>query len=115
MDNANPLPDGRALTTGRTQMRRACVCVVDDDESVRESLPDLLDHLGYSCQPFTSAEEFLMGDQMRTVDCLVLDVTLPGSSGPDLHVELLRRGLNVPVIFISARFDSALARRLMKQ
>lgn len=98
-----------------TENRRASVCVVDDDESVRESLAALLDHLGFDCQIFASAEEYLLAVGIRTADCLILDVTLPGLCGPELHIELLRRGLKAPVIFISAYFDSALAQRLKKQ
>ena len=79
------------------------VALVDDDESVRESLPDLLRELGYEARAFDSAEAFLADDvSMSDAGCLILDVVMPGMSGPDLHAELLRRGRTIPTLFISA-------------
>ena len=65
--------------------KRSLVCVVDDDESVRESLPDLLQHIGFAVHAFSSAEAFLASEAMSETDCLLLDVGLPGMSGPDLQ------------------------------
>ena len=70
------------------------VSVVDDDESVRESLPDLLRAFGFSVEAFSSAEEFLASDSVRKTRCLILDVAMPGMTGPDLQRELARRGLS---------------------
>jgi FixJ family two-component response regulator len=84
---------------------RSLVSVVDDDESVRESLPDLLRELGFAAQAFSSAEEFLASDCIDETRCLILDITMPGMSGPDLHRELRRQGHNVPIIFITAQRD----------
>jgi FixJ family two-component response regulator len=81
------------------------VAVVDDDESVRESLPDLLRSFGLDVTPFASAEAFLEWRDLGAVDCLVLDVTMPGMSGPELQQELSRRGDHTPVIFITAHSD----------
>jgi FixJ family two-component response regulator len=68
-------------------------CVrVDDDESVRESLPDLLMVLGFAARAFSSASAFLASDCVDQTQCLVLDVAMPGMSGPDLQLELKRRG-----------------------
>jgi FixJ family two-component response regulator len=78
------------------------VCVVDDDESVRESLPDLLREFGYDVQAFSSAEEFLASDYLGRTECLILDIAMPGMSGPDLQRELMRRRQGIPIVFITA-------------
>jgi FixJ family two-component response regulator len=88
-------------------MRGSIVTVVDDDESVRESLPDLLGELGYLSKVFASAESFLASDDLHQTNCLILDVTMPGMSGPDLQRELRRQGHNLPIIFITAQRDDA--------
>ena len=67
------------------------VSIVDDDEFVREALPDLLKELGYSAQAFSSAEEFLASDFVGLTRCLILDLSMPGMSGPDLQRELALR------------------------
>ena len=92
---------------------RPLVAVVDDDISVRESLPDLLQQVGFSVQAFASAEEFLTADTVDATMCLVLDVGLPGMSGPDLQRELGHRGRRVPVVFITAKGDEFLQARLV--
>jgi FixJ family two-component response regulator len=81
------------------------VAVVDDDESVRESLPDLLNELGFPARAFVSAVEFLASGALDQTRCLILDVAMPGMSGPELQRELLRQGRNVPIIFITAQGD----------
>jgi FixJ family two-component response regulator len=78
------------------------VTVVDDDESIRESLPALLGVLGYSTRVFVSAEEFLASDCVADTRCLILDVVLPGCSGPELERELIRHQRPIPTIFITA-------------
>jgi FixJ family two-component response regulator len=83
------------------------VSVVDDDESVRESLPDLLRELGFTAQAFASAEAFLAAGQLDQTGCLILDVSMPGMSGPGLKQELERRGLRIPVVFITAHAEAA--------
>ena len=85
--------------------KRPLVCVVDDDESVRESLPDLLREFGFAVEAFSSATEFLTSDVLTKTDCLVLDVAMPQMSGPELQQELRRRGLNVPIVFITAHSE----------
>jgi FixJ family two-component response regulator len=62
---------------------RPLVSIVDDDESVRESLPDLLRELGYSAQAFASAEKFIASDYVDQTRCLLLDIAMPGISGPE--------------------------------
>jgi FixJ family two-component response regulator len=91
------------------------VSVVDDDESVRESLPDLLRQLGYAVQAFFSAEEFLDSAWVRETRCLILDIALPGMSGLDLQRELERRGHSIPIIFITALEDETDRHRLLLQ
>lgn len=91
------------------------MCLVDDDESIRESLPDLLGELGFAAVSFASAEEFLDSGQASQADCLVLDVAMPGMSGPELQVELKQRGLGIPIVFITAHLDEALFPRLIRQ
>ena len=92
---------------------RPLVAIVDDDISVRESLPDLLEQVGFSVQAFASAEEFLTADTVDATMCLVLDVGLPGMSGPDLQRELGHRGRRVPIVFITAKGDEFLQARLV--
>ena len=95
--------------------RRFLVAVVDDDESVREALPDLLRQVGYATQAFGSAEEFLDSGDLVRIGCLVLDIAMPGMSGPELHQELRRRGRAIPVVFITATADETVRPRLLAQ
>ena len=91
------------------------VSVVDDDESVRESLPDLLKEFGFSVKAFSSAEEFLTSGCVGKTRCLILDVAMPGMTGPDLQRELARRGQQIPIVFITAHKDENLRPRLIEQ
>jgi FixJ family two-component response regulator len=87
------------------ETRTKLVAVVDDDESVRESLPDLLRACGLAVEPFDSAEAFLASGAADRVGCLVLDVAMPGMSGPELQHALAQRGSTLPIVFITARSD----------
>jgi FixJ family two-component response regulator len=89
------------------------VSVVDDDQSVRESLPDLLLELGFSTRAFASAEEFLSSGSADETRVLILDISMPGMSGPSLHHELRRIGKNIPTIFITADRDETIRPRLI--
>ena len=91
------------------------VSVVDDNESVRESLPDLLKDHGFAAQAFSSAEEFLASGYVDKTRCLILDVAMPGMSGPELQSELKRRRHNIPIVFITAQTDDAIRSRVLKQ
>jgi FixJ family two-component response regulator len=91
------------------------VVVIDDDESVRESLPDLLREVGHKVETFSSAEEFLASGDLGRTKCLVLDVAMPGMSGPGLQRELQRRGRAIPVVFITAHGDETMRPRLLQQ
>jgi FixJ family two-component response regulator len=95
--------------------KRSLVSVVDDDESVRESLPDLLREFGFMAQAFSSAEEFLASDCIGETRCLILDVAMPGMSGIDLQRELTLRRQDIPIVFITAQRDEAVRPRLLKQ
>ena len=90
------------------------VSVVDDDESVRESLPDMLKELGFAAQAFSSPEDFLASDYVDKTGCLILDVVMLGMSGPDLQRELRLRGQAIPIVFITAQADLDLRRRLIE-
>lgn len=83
------------------------VAVVDDDESVRESLPGLLDELGFGSKAFATAEDFLQSGIADNAKCLILDIAMPGMSGPELHRELVKRGYSIPTIFMSAHPEFA--------
>jgi len=94
---------------------RSLVSVVDDDESVRESLPDLLREFGFAVEAFASGEEFLASDCVCRTRCLILDVAMPGMSGPDLHRELTLRRKEIPIVFITAHPDETVRPRLLEQ
>ena len=96
-------------------VNRLLVSVVDDDESVRESLPDLLRVFGYAAQAFSSGEEFLASEYVGQTSCLILDVAMPGMSGPDLQRELARRRLEIPIVFITAQVDVTVRPRMLEQ
>ena len=96
-------------------MERLLVSVVDDDESVRESLPDLLQEFGFASRAFSSAEAFLSSDCVNETKCLVLDVSMPGMAGPDLHRELKRRGKLIPVIFMTAKKNETVRPQVLEQ
>ncbi len=90
------------------------VSIVDDDESIRESLPDLLKEFGFASRAFSSAEEFLASDEVSQTECLILDIAMPGMSGPDLQRELKRQRLSFPVIFITAQKDETVRKQMLE-
>ena len=92
---------------------RSLVSVVDDDESVRESLPDLLRQFGFAAHAFSSAEAFLASEVVGETSCLILDIAMPGMSGADLQQELKRRRHEIPIVFITAHFDETVRPRLL--
>lgn len=99
----------------RATNKRPLICVIDDDESVRESLPDLITEFGFDVRAFASAEEFLASDSHVSAKCLVLDVAMPGMTGPDLQGELKRQGRSIPIVFITAHTNDAVRLRVLKQ
>lgn len=94
---------------------RPLISVVDDDESVRESLPDLLKEFGFDAQAFSSAEDFLSSDSVGQTNCLILDVAMPGMTGQDLQRELTLRRQEIPIVFITAHRDEHVRPRLLAQ
>ena len=85
--------------------KRSLVSVVDDDESVRESLPDLIRQFGFCARAFSSAEAFLASESIGETRCLLLDIAMPGMSGTDLQQELIRRRQEIPIVFITGTGD----------
>lgn len=94
---------------------RSLVSVVDDDESVRESLPDLLREFGFAVRAFSSAEEFLGSDCVDETKCLILDIAMPGITGPELQQVLKQRRQKIPIIFITAQRDETIRARVLRQ
>lgn len=78
------------------------ISVVDDDDSVRESLPDLLREFGFASKVYATAADFLLSGFVDETTCLILDMAMPGMSGPELLRELSRQGYDIPTIFITA-------------
>jgi FixJ family two-component response regulator len=100
---------------GGSRNGHSLLSVVDDDESVRESLPDLLGEFGFTTRAFSSAQEFLSSGCVDDTDCLILDIAMPGMSGPELFQELKRRGREIPTIFITGQRDETIRARLVEQ
>jgi FixJ family two-component response regulator len=94
---------------------RKLVSIVDDDVSVRESLPDLLRSFGFEVAPFASAQAFLASDSLQQTGCLILDITMPSMTGPQLQEELIRRRSAIPIVFITAHSDDRVAPRLLER
>jgi FixJ family two-component response regulator len=99
----------------RTDIGGSLITVVDDDASIRESLPDLLREFGFVARVFASAEEYLASDCVGEARCLILDIAMPGMSGPDLQRELKVRRQEIPIVFITAQRDQAVRQRVLEQ
>src|SRR5215510_16094597 len=99
----------------RSATERPLLSVVDDDESVRESLPDLLREFGFDARASSSAREFLLSDYLDATECLILDVAMPGMTGLDLQQELKRRGQEIPIIFVTGQKDEGILKQAFKQ
>ena len=89
------------------------ISVVDDDDSVRESLGGLIRSVGFAVKVFASAEEFLNSDHLRNTDCLILDVRMPGMNGLELQRQLAASDRKIPVIFITAHGDEEVRSRAL--
>lgn len=100
---------------GKRATEHQLLCVVDDDEMLRESLPDLLRECGFAARAFSSGSEFLASDYVDKTKCLILDVAMPRMSGLDLQKELKRRGQAIPIIFITAQKDEEVRKQALKQ
>jgi FixJ family two-component response regulator len=93
---------------------RPLVSVVDDDESVRESLPDLLYELGFDARTFVSGAEFLASESISKTRCLLLDLSMPGMSGEELQAKLQIMKKAIPIVFITANDDEAVRTRVIR-
>jgi len=102
-----------AVVPGKSPAK-ARVLLVDDDESVRESLPDLLGELGFKARAFASAQEFLARPRVQTPSCLILDVSLPGLNGLDLQKRVAAERTEMPIIFITGHGDVPMTVQAMK-
>jgi FixJ family two-component response regulator len=91
------------------------ISVVDDDDSIRESLRGLLESLGFAVETFPSAQAFLDSKWLPITDCLILDVRMPGMRGPDLRRELCRLGYEIPTVFITAHGDEDVRPRVLSE
>ena len=96
-------------------MANLLVTLVDDDESIRDSLPRLVKTFGFTVYAFSSAEEFLASGRVSQTGCLILDIAMPGMSGPELQSELKRRQLEIPIIFITARKDETIRTSMLER
>lgn len=100
---------------GESAIERPLISIVDDDESVRESLPDLIREFGFSALAFSSGEEFLKSGSVDQTRCLILDVFMPGMTGPDLQRELKLRHQRIPIVFMTARKNEAIRPQVLEQ
>jgi FixJ family two-component response regulator len=100
---------------GQSTSKRSLLSVVDDDERLRESLPDLLREFGFEARAFSSGPEFLSSNYVDETRCLLLDVAMPEMSGLDLQQELKRRGQAIPIIFISGQKDEDVRKQALRQ
>ncbi len=100
---------------GNGATERPLLSVVDDDEMLRESLPELLREFGFAARAFSSGQEFLASDYVDQTRCLILDVAMPGMSGLDLQDELKRHGQAIPIVFISGQKDEDIRKRAFRQ
>jgi FixJ family two-component response regulator len=81
------------------------IVIVDDDESVRSALRSLLKSMGLPAETFPSAEKFLASHKLHRTSCLIVDVNMPGMTGPALHRHLQASGIDIPTILITAYPD----------
>ena len=95
-------------------MNYPVVCIIDDDELVRDAVQVLLRSLGYSATAFASAKDYLQSDSVRASSCLITDVQMPGMSGAELQDYLIADGNPTPIIFMTAFFDEKVRTRVLK-
>ena len=100
---------------GKSGNERLLLSIVDDDQSVRESLPNLIREFGFAARVFSSAEGFLSSGSIDETSCVILDIAMPGISGPELQQELKRRGQEVPIIFITGQKDETIRALMLEQ
>jgi len=89
------------------------IAVVDDDQAIREAMDDLVKSCGYECRLFASAEEFLVFEPRSAIDCMLVDVKMPGLSGIELQAELNKHSQRPPMIFVTSYKDERTRSRAM--
>ena len=89
-------------------MKTQVISIVDDDVAIGESIAELLLTVGLRAHVFTSADQFLASDRVNATSCLIADIKMPGIGGIELQRLLSAKGVNLPVIFISAFEDAAI-------
>lgn len=89
------------------------ISIIDDDPSVREATQSLVRSLGYSAQVFSSAEEYLQSNRIKSSSCLITDLHMPGMSGADLQDRLIADGYRIPIIFVTAYYEERVRARVM--
>ena len=93
-------------------MREArVIAVVDDDDSLRDALQRFLRTLGFQVETFASGRDFLRSSQLGLVECVILDLAMPGMSGLEVQQQLAARDLQIPIVFITAHRDDQLGQR----
>ena len=90
------------------------ISIVDDDDSLRDSLNNLIRSVGFRAQGFASAEEFLNSTQLHDTECLILDVRMPGMSGLDLQRHLVAANSQIPIVFITSHADDDARERALQ-
>jgi FixJ family two-component response regulator len=96
------------------QKKTKLVVVVDDDDSIRSAVQDLLDAVGLPARAFESAEEFLRSGKQQETACLIADIRMPGMSGLELQAQLNAEHCRIPIIFITAHGDEKMRMQALR-
>jgi FixJ family two-component response regulator len=96
------------------QKKTKLVVVVDDDDSIRSAVQDLLDAVGLPARAFESAEEFLRSGKQQETACLIADIRMPGMSGLELQAKLNAEHCRIPIIFITAHGDEKMRMQALR-
>ena len=115
MDGADRVVHCVVMQSGKNARERPLLSVIDDDEMLRESVPDLLREFGFAALAFSSGQEFLSSSHVDETSCLILDVAMPGMSGLDVQKELKRRGQAIPIIFITGQKNDDIREQALRQ
>jgi FixJ family two-component response regulator len=115
MDAANGMVHCDVMQSRKSADEPPLLSVVDDDEMLRESLPDLLRECGFAARAFSSGKEFLSSEYVEETRCLILDIAMAGMSGLELQQELKRRKKTIPIIFITAHRDEGIRQQALGQ
>jgi FixJ family two-component response regulator len=91
----------------------AQIVIVDDAQDCRQGLHHLVESFGYKSQTFESAEDYLRSELNGYTKCLILDVNLPGMSGPSLQAHLVAGGYSIPIVFVTGRFEEGVRSRVL--